>query len=111
MKAENDAFEILNGDFVVKAHYSFTAGPLMVFVMEYLRGGDFSKILKNYTRLDEDVAKFYIAEIVLAIDYLHSIGIVHRDLKPENILLDDRGHIKLTDFGLSEVGITNFLNK
>lgn len=83
----------------------------MVFVMEYLKGGDFDKILRNYTRLDEDVAKFYVAEIVLAIDYLHSIGIVHRDLKPENILLDDKGHIKLTDFGLSEVGITNKLLK
>lgn len=111
LKAENDAFEILTGEYVVKAHYSFTSGALMVFVMEYLKGGDFAKILKNYIRLDETVAKFYVAEIVLAIDYLHSIGIVHRDLKPDNILLDDRGHIKLTDFGLSEVGITNKVNK
>lgn len=51
------------------------------------------------------MAKFYLAEIILAIEYLHSQDIIHRDLKPENILLDKFGHIKLADFGLSEAGL------
>lgn len=68
-----------------------------------MSGGDFEAILRTYTRLEEDIAKYYIAEIILAIEYLHSMNIVHRDLKPANILLDKKGHIKLADFGLSEI--------
>mmetsp|Transcript_33362 Transcript_33362/g.30328 ORF Transcript_33362/g.30328 Transcript_33362/m.30328 type:complete len:148 (-) Transcript_33362:958-1401(-) len=70
--------------------------------MEYMIGGDFGYILENCTCLDENDTKFYIAEVVLALEYLHKQSIVHRDLKPDNILLDEKGHIKLTDFGLSE---------
>ena len=58
-----------------------------------------------YGRLDEAAARFYIAEVVLAIESLHKKNIVHRDLKPENLMLDAAGHIKLADFGLSEVGL------
>src|SRR5689334_15254070 len=79
--------------------------------MEYIIGGDFGDILHNYCALEEEVARFYIAEMVLAIDYLHSLGVVHRDLKPDNILLDKNGHIKLTDFGLSETGISQRIRK
>lgn len=73
--------------------------------MEYMKGGDFSGILQEYGCLENRVAKFYIAELVLAIQHLHNLGIVHRDLKPDNILLDSSGHIKLTDFGLSKVDL------
>jgi serine/threonine protein kinase len=67
--------------------------------------------MRCYGRLEESIVRFYAAEIILAIEYLHSKGIIHRDLKPENVLLDTKGHIKLADFGLSEVGLTNKLNK
>ena len=77
--------------------------------MDYMSGGDFAQILNVYNRLDEDIARFYIAEVILAVEYLHSIKIIHRDLKPDNILLDKFGHIKLSDFGLSELGLSEKL--
>lgn len=73
--------------------------------MELMLGGDFNKMLQKFGRFEEIVAKFYIAELILAVEHLHSLGIIHRDLKPENMLIDSTGHLKLTDFGLSDVGL------
>ncbi len=72
--------------------------------MEYLIGGDFSSVLQERGRLPEDIARFYMAELVLALCYLHEHGIIHRDIKPDNMLLDEGGHLKLTDFGLANFG-------
>ena len=105
IKKEKKVFEVLKGDFVVKATFTFVHHNYLCIVMELMIGGDFSNILENFGALEEDVAKFYIAEIVLALSNLHPLGIIHRDLKPDNILLNKYGHLKLTDFGLSEVGI------
>ena len=87
----------------MKALFTFTYKAYICFVMEYIEGGDFGSILDVDDFLENDEAKFYIAEIILAINSLHKIGIVHRDIKPENILLDLKGHIKLTDFGLGKI--------
>ncbi|XP_013784068.1 microtubule-associated serine/threonine-protein kinase 2-like isoform X2 [Limulus polyphemus] len=76
-------------------------------VMEYVEGGDCATLLKNMGPLPVDMARFYFAETVLAVEYLHSYGIVHRDLKPDNLLITAMGHIKLTDFGLSKIGLMN----
>lgn len=73
--------------------------------MEYVEGGDCANLLKNIGPLPFDMARFYFAETVLAVEYLHSYGIVHRDLKPDNLLITALGHIKLTDFGLSKMGL------
>jgi serine/threonine protein kinase len=73
--------------------------------MEFMKGGDFSNLLENLGYFDEETAKFYLAQIVLALEYLHNNGIIHRDMKPDNVLIDADGHIKLTDFGLSEAGL------
>ena len=109
LKKEQKILGQVSGDFVVKAVFTFTHDTFICFVMEFIIGGDFIDILSQEVRLDNEVAKFYSAEIVLALSYLHSIGITHRDLKPDNILLDSQGHAKLTDFGLSETGIADIV--
>lgn len=65
-------------------------------------GGDFGVLIKQSGKFDEETARFYFGELVLAVEFLHSINIVHRDLKPENLMLNHKGHLRLTDFGLSE---------
>eukprot|EP00004_Rigifila_ramosa_P016164 TRINITY_DN3806_c0_g1_i3.p1 TRINITY_DN3806_c0_g1~~TRINITY_DN3806_c0_g1_i3.p1 ORF type:complete len:523 (-),score=121.83 TRINITY_DN3806_c0_g1_i3:156-1724(-) len=73
--------------------------------MEFLSGGDLCSLLKKWDCFYEEMARLYIAEAVVALEYLHSEGIVHRDLKPDNMLINHDGHIKLTDFGLSLIGL------
>ena len=75
--------------------------------MEYVEGGDCATLLKHMGPLPVDLARFYFAETLLAVEYLHSYNIVHRDLKPDNLLITGLGHIKLTDFGLSKIGLMN----
>jgi len=75
--------------------------------MEYVEGGDVATLIKNMGPLPLDMARTYFAETTLAVEYLHNYGIIHRDLKPDNLLITSLGHIKLTDFGLSKVGLMN----
>ncbi|KAG7037059.1 putative serine/threonine protein kinase IREH1 [Cucurbita argyrosperma subsp. argyrosperma] len=105
--AERDILISVRNPFVVRFFYSFTCRENLYLVMEYLNGGDLYSLLRNLGCLDEEVARVYIAEVVLALEYLHSLGVVHRDLKPDNLLIAHDGHIKLTDFGLSKVGLIN----
>uniref|UniRef100_A0A0E0P0D1 non-specific serine/threonine protein kinase n=1 Tax=Oryza rufipogon TaxID=4529 RepID=A0A0E0P0D1_ORYRU len=105
--AERDILITVRNPFVVRFFYSFTSRENLYLVMEYLNGGDLYSLLRNLGCLDEDVARIYLAEVVLALEYLHSMHIVHRDLKPDNLLIAHDGHIKLTDFGLSKVGLIN----
>ncbi|KAK6245388.1 hypothetical protein SCA6_008478 [Theobroma cacao] len=105
--AERNILIAVRNPFVVRFFYSFTCRDNLYLVMEYLNGGDLYSLLRKVGCLEEEVARTYIAELVLALEYLHSLGIVHRDLKPDNILIAHDGHIKLTDFGLSKIGLIN----
>ena len=87
---------------VVKMHYSFQDHHYLYFIMEYLHGGDMMTMLIRQDYLPESWARFYIAELAVAIDALHRTGIIHRDIKPDNILFRKDGHICLSDFGLSK---------
>ncbi|KAJ6010245.1 hypothetical protein N7499_004351 [Penicillium canescens] len=92
-------------DFVAKLYWTFSSKDYLYLVMEYLNGGDCSSLVKVLGGLPEDWAKKYIGEVVLGVEHLHNRGIVHRDLKPDNLLIDQTGHLKLTDFGLSRMGL------
>ncbi|KAL6001461.1 putative serine/threonine protein kinase ireh1 [Asimina triloba] len=105
--AERNILISVRNPFVVRFFYSFTCQENLYLVMEYLNGGDLYSLLRNLGCLEEDAARIYIAEVVLALEYLHSLRVVHRDLKPDNLLIAHDGHIKLTDFGLSKVGLIN----
>jgi len=76
-------------------------------ILDLCTGGDLAYHLTKREIFDEKDSKFFIAEVVLAIEYLHSLDIIYRDLKPENILIDTDGHVKLADFGLAKEGIKN----
>ncbi|KAI4177919.1 MAG: hypothetical protein LQ343_000003 [Gyalolechia ehrenbergii] len=92
-------------DFVAKLYWTFSSKDYLYLVMEYLNGGDCASLVKVLGGLPEDWAKKYLAEVVLGVEHLHTRGIVHRDLKPDNLLIDQKGHLKLTDFGLSRMGL------
>lgn len=102
-RLERNILQQTNHPFIVHLNCAFQTNTKIYLVMEYLSGGDLYHLLRKNVRLNEESACFYIAEVILALDYLHKeMNLIYRDLKPENILLSANGHIKLTDFGLSK---------
>eukprot|EP00826_Nyctotherus_ovalis_P050708 TRINITY_DN624_c0_g3_i1.p1 TRINITY_DN624_c0_g3~~TRINITY_DN624_c0_g3_i1.p1 ORF type:complete len:615 (-),score=143.03 TRINITY_DN624_c0_g3_i1:427-2271(-) len=97
--------ERLSHPYIVKLHWAFRSKEDLHFVMDFCAGGELFYHLHNVGRLTETQAKFYFAEVLLGLEYLHSQKVIYRDLKPENILLDIDGHVKLADFGLAKGGI------
>ncbi|KAH8311652.1 hypothetical protein KR044_007363 [Drosophila immigrans] len=100
---ERNALALSRSPFCVNLFYSLQSLSSVYLVMEYMVGGDLKSLLAMYGYFDEPTARFYVAEIVMALQYLHQHGIVHRDIKPDNMLLSSSGHVKLTDFGLSKI--------
>ncbi len=88
--------------FIVTLRYAFQTPDKLYMVFDFVNGGELFFHLNQEDMFKEDRAKFYSAEILLALQFLHSKNIIYRDLKPENILIDYEGHIKLTDFGLAK---------
>lgn len=101
VKAERDVLAEADSPWVVSLYYSFQDAEYLYLIMEFLPGGDLMTMLIKYDTFSEDVTRFYIAECVLSIEAIHKLGFIHRDIKPDNILIDERGHIKMSDFGLS----------
>lgn len=106
-KAERNILECVKHPFIVDLMYAFQTGGKLYLILEYLPGGELFMQLEREGIFMEDTACFYLAEISVAIEHLHSQGIIYRDLKPENILLDAHGHVKLTDFGLCKESIND----
>jgi serine/threonine kinase 38 len=88
---------------IVELKASFQEDEYLYLVMEYLPGGDLMNLLIKKDILTEDEAKFYISELILAIESIHKLDCIHRDIKPDNVLIDKNGHIKLSDFGLAKI--------
>ncbi|CAK88379.1 unnamed protein product (macronuclear) [Paramecium tetraurelia] len=103
VQTERKVLEITNHNFITKLHYAFQSQTKLYLIMEFVPGGELFYHLKLQGRMTEKKTKFYAAEILIGLDYLHKQNIIYRDLKPENILLDSEGHIKLCDFGLSKI--------
>ena len=93
---------------IVNLKYSFQDDLYLYLVMDFLPGGDLMSLLMKKDILSEDEARFYIAELILAVESCHNMNCIHRDLKPDNILIDKNGHIQLSDFGLSKLADQSF---
>lgn len=104
--AEKSVLSKLKNPFLMQMYYSFQTSDKLYFILEYVNGGELFAHLQREHRFSIERTRFYAAELLLGIKYLHDAGIVYRDLKPENILLTNEGHICLTDFGLCKEGLT-----
>ncbi|KAL4445496.1 hypothetical protein ABPG74_004570 [Tetrahymena malaccensis] len=102
IKTERNILVDADHPFIIKLHYSFQNERKLFFVLDYCQGGELFNLLCKYKRFNEQDTKFYCAQIVLALEYLHEKDIIYRDLKPENVLIDRQGYLKITDFGLSK---------
>lgn len=100
---EKDIMFECDHPFLVGMEYLFQNDMRLYFVMPFVRGGELYKIFQAQKRFDEATVRFYAAQLVVAIGYLHMKGIVHRDLKLENVLVDQEGYIKIIDYGLAKM--------
>ncbi len=106
-RTERKVLSAVNHPFIMSLHYAFQTEDKLYLVLDYCPGGELFFHLSRFRRFPERVARFYAAELLLAIGHLHKRGIIYRDLKPENVLLDAEGHVKLGDFGLAKAGIVS----
>lgn len=106
-KSEKQILQDMKHPFIVSLKFAFQTEEKLYLVLDFLSGGELFFHLKEETKFSVERAKFYCAEIVLAIEHLHKHDIIYRDLKPENVVLNNQGHAVLTDFGLAKTSISN----
>jgi serine/threonine protein kinase len=102
VKAERDLLAIMNHPFIINMHFAFQDKDNLYIIMDYLTGGDLRYHICKHRKFSETQSKFFIACILLSLEYIHANNIIHRDLKPENLVLDKHGYVKLTDFGIAK---------
>ena len=103
LRAERYVMAELRHPFIIGLNYAFQNSKQLFYVMDFARGGEIFNRLAVDGCFEEKTAKFYICEIICALEFLHGHNIVYRDLKPDNILIDEQGHVKLADFGLCKI--------
>jgi len=106
-KSEKQILQQIDHPFIVHLRYAFQTDTKLYLVLDFLSGGELFFHLSKEVKFDVERARFYCAELVLAIGHLHSKDIIYRDLKPENVVLDGEGHVQVTDFGLAKKDISN----
>jgi RAC serine/threonine-protein kinase len=104
-RTEKNILQRLAHPFLVNLNYSFQTSDKLYFVMDFINGGELFFHLQREHKFTPERVRFYSAEIVLGLEYLHANGVIYRDLKPENILISQDGHIRMTDFGISKEGL------
>ena len=102
INSEREFLSKLNHSFIVNMHYAFQDRDNLYLVMDLLNGGDLRFHISRYRKFSEEQTRFFIANIIYAIDYIHSNNVIHRDIKPENLVLDDKGYVRITDFGIAK---------
>lgn len=102
-KTERDVLALADHPFVVKMYFAFQNARNVFLLLEYCPGGDLGKVLAKERKFSEEIARIYVCEVLLALEYLHAKNVMYRDLKPDNLMLDQFGHVKLVDFGLSKI--------
>jgi serine/threonine protein kinase len=103
---ERDILCDVDHPFIVKLHFAFHTPAKLYLIVDFVRGGELYFHLRKKGTFSLEEARFFLAELALALGHLHGLGIVYRDLKPENVLVGADGHIKLTDFGLAKKGVS-----
>ena len=102
INSEREFLSKLNHSFIVNMHYAFQDRDNLYLVMDLLNGGDLRYHISRYRKFSEEQTRFFLANIIYAIDYIHSNNVIHRDIKPENLVLDDKGYVRITDFGIAK---------
>ena len=102
INSEREFLSKLNHSFIVNMHYAFQDRDNLYLVMDLLNGGDLRFHISRYRKFSEEQTRFFLANIIYAIDYIHSNNVIHRDIKPENLVLDEKGYVRITDFGIAK---------
>ena len=102
-KTERDLMVKINNPFIVNINFAFQDDSKLYIVSDFMQGGDMFYHLHSKKKFEESIVKFYAIELILGLGFLHKNNMIYRDLKPENVLMDSKGHLKISDFGLSKI--------
>ena len=102
INSEREFLSKLNHPFIVNMHYAFQDKENLYLVMDLLNGGDLRFHISRYRKFSEEQTRFFIANMIYALEYIHKNNVIHRDIKPENLVLDDKGYVRITDFGIAK---------
>ena len=102
INSERKFLSLLNHPFIVNMHYAFQDNDNLYLVMDVLSGGDLRYHCSRYRTFSEEQTRFFIACITYSLEYIHANNVIHRDIKPENLVLDDKGYVRITDFGIAK---------
>ena len=107
INSEREFLSKLNHPFIVNMHYAFQDEKNLYLVMDILNGGDLRYHISRYHKFSEEQTRFFIANIIYSLQYIHSNNVIHRDIKPENLVLDEKGYVRITDFGIAKENMSD----